>query len=265
MKDENAVISSVTVRNTLPAEIVAISPEAIVEVNALVKSASVLKVVDATSLEQANELYRCIDRLAKEIAGNRLDITRPIDSLKKAIISAEEQATSPLLEAKKDLGLRMVRCQNELRKAREEAERVAREEAEKKAAEERARLEAERQVVIAKQKADQEAAEAKAREEAELLGIEAEPVVAPQPPPPVVVVPIVIEPTVPEAPKAAVRVSTRQKVEECDASLLPIVVAGVIVRVPDLKAIEKLLKAGIQVPGYRLTSVEGIGLAGGRK
>jgi hypothetical protein len=248
--------TAVVVRHELPAEIVAIDPALLIQARDLSEKAGGLQVTDNASLEIGNDLYKAIDFLAKAIASQRLDITRPIDALKKAIIAAEESATAPLLAAKKDLGERIVACQRELRRIHEEAQRKAQAEAEEKAREEAKRLEAERQAKIAAQKAQ--------AEEAAALGLDLDEAPAPEPPP-VVVVPVVIPPTIPEPPKAAARVSIRQKLEIFDESLIPIAHAGVILRTPDPKAIEKLLKAGVQVPGCRLVSIEQVGAAGGRK
>jgi hypothetical protein len=248
---------AVVVKNSLPAEIVAIDPALVAQASELSSKAQGLKVIDIPTLEVGNDLYKAIDTLAKAISAQRLDITRPIDALKKAIIAAEESATAPLLDAKKALGEKIVACQRELTRLKEEADRKAREEAEKKAREERDRLEKERQEKIAQQK--------KEAEEAAALGLDIEDAEPIQEPPPVVVVPVVIPPSMPDVPKAAARVSVRQKLVIFDEALIPVAMAGVILRVPDPKAIEKLLKAGVAVPGARLESVESVGAAGGRK
>lgn len=257
----------IVVKNTLPAEIAVLSPEIMAEVAGLIEQSNSLVVNNIETMETANEVFKKIDGLAKSISSNRLEITRPIDALKKAIIAAEEQATEPLLNAKKDLGAKIISCQKELQRIREEEERKARAEAEAKAKAERERLEAERQAIIKKQNEDRAKAEAEAKEQAALFGedqVELPPVVEP---PPVIVVPVVADPifSAPSIPKSAARTTTRQKLVIFDETLIPLCHAGVILRVPDEKVIEKLLKAGVNVPGCRLESVETVGSAGGRR
>ncbi len=258
---------SVAVRNTLPSEIVAVAPEVMAEAIHLAQIAKDIEVKDAESLEAGNATFTEVRNLLKKIEDRRREITRPIDALKAAIIEAERKATMPLTDAKESLGLKIVTCQRELQRVREEAERIAREEAEKKAAEERARLEAERQAKI---KADQEEFERKkkaAEDEAALFGTEAERIAPPTEHPPVVVVPEVIPPGVdiPAVPKAAARVTKRAKVEVINLKQIPFEVGGVCLWELNEKVALQLLKAGVQIPGLRLAESESIVAAGGRK
>lgn len=253
----------IVVANTLPAEILALSQQTLAEVAELTKAAREIDVKDAGSLEVGNTIFRQVDQLAKAISAGRLEVTRPIDALKKAIIAAEEKATEPLLEAKADLGKRIIACQKELERQRLEAEQAAREEAERKAAEERQRLEAERQAKIAQQEAERKAAEDAARAEAAMFGEDQEAAVAKLPPveviTPVVVVPIVeLPPAANPLPKSAVRTTRRQKLVIDDVDLIPTVLANVRLLIPDEKTIEKLMKAGVEVPGVRLVDIETI-------
>lgn len=248
--------TAIVVRNNLPAEIPAISAETMFQVSALTEQARDLQIVDVISLEAGNDIYRKIDRLLKEISSNRLEITRPIDALKKSIMTAEEGATAPLMASKKALQDRLYSFQKELERQAEEARKKARAEAEEKARVERERLEKERQAKI-------EADKKKAEEEAALFGTEPE-IPAP-PPPPVVVVPTVEVSNIPEVPKSAVRKTTRNVLVITDEKSIPVELAGVRLLVPDLKAIEKLMKAGIAVPGCKLEAQEAFASAGGRK
>lgn len=260
----------IVVANTLPAEIMALSQQTLAEVAELTKAAREIEVKDVASLEVGNTIFRQVDQLAKAISAGRLEVTRPIDALKKAIIAAEEKATEPLLEAKSDLGKRIITCQKELERQRLEAEQKAREEAEMKAAEERQRLEAERQAKIAQQETERKAAEDAARAEAAMFGEDPEAVVAKLPPveviPPVVVIPIVELPSaVNPLPRAAVRTTRRQRLVIDNPELVPTMMANVRLLVPDEKSIEKLMKAGVEVPGCRLVDIESIASAGGRR
>lgn len=253
----------VVVPNTLPAEIVALSPELLAEAGRLVGEAMAMTPSDAASLDRANDLFRKVDKLAKTIADGRLEVTRPIDALKKKIIAAEEQATKPLAEAKTALGARITACARELQRQREEIERKAREEAEAKARAERERLEAERQAKIKADREEHERQTKAAEEEARLFGTEAEEIAPPAPPPPVVVVPEVVLPPEAQLPiKSAARTTTRQKLVIDEPKLIPVELGGVRLLVPDEKAITAMLKAGVQIPGCRLEAVTSIGATG---
>lgn len=272
--------TATVVKNTLPKEIVALDAEILAKANALVFQANGLVMIDAAGLTSGNATFKAIDSLKKEIEAQRLELTRPIDDLKKAIIEAERQATTPLIEARTELGKRILDLQRKLEAERAEAERKARAEAEAKAAAERARLEAERQALIAKQRAEYEAAQeaaakahaeamAKATEEAALFGtpvaaVEIQAPIAPPEPPPVVVVPVVDAVRVSEVPKGAVRTNTRKVLRIVDAAKIPRELAGVVLLVPDEKAIKKLLEAGIAVPGAVLETVNGMAAVGSR-
>ena len=272
--------SAIIVKNELPKEIVALDAEILAKANALVFQSRGLVMTDAAGLVAGNTTFKAIDALKKDIEAQRLELTRPIDDLKKAIIEAERQATLPLIEARADLGKRILNLQRKLEAERAEAERKARAEAEAKAAAERARLEAIRQDLIAKQRAEHEAAqkaaeearaeaEKKAKEEAELFGtpvaaVEVQAPAAPPEPPPVVVVPVLDAVRVAEVPKGAVRSASRKVLRIVDAAKIPRELAGVVLLVPDEKAIKKLIEAGVAVPGAVLESVEGMAAVGSR-
>ena len=246
----------VTVANNLPSVIVCLSPMTLQEAQTLTRAATDMKVESDHALTVSNGIFSQVDKLAKKIAAGRLEITRPIDALKKSIIEAEEAATGPLLKAKAELGQRMITYRDAAEKAREEEERKVRAEAEEKARIERARLEAERQEIIRKQK--EEAAEAEA-----MFGSDAPP--PPPPPPPVAVVPVMeYIPAGTAIPKSAARTTTRRRIVVVDLDKVPVVLAGVRLLVLDEKAAEKLLKAGVEIPGLKLEEYSTIGSSGGR-
>lgn len=268
--------TSVIVKNSLPAELVAISPEILARALELSATAAALVPTTAAELESANEIFKEIDKLSKSIAAGRLELTRPIDALKSQVIAAERSATAPLDEAKAGLGRRMLHCKSELDRIAAEARRKAQEEAELIAREQRRIAEEERQALIKKQNeehaarvAEQQRADEAAKKRAELLGEDHEPepvIVAPPPPPPVVVVvPEVFVPSVPDAPKIAVRATKRQVLEIVNAEELIAEacknagkIHGRSVVLIDEKAVEAMLKAGVPIVGARLVESDGI-------
>ncbi len=257
--------AAVIVANNLPAQIVALSDEALAESTKLAAQGSGFVVADLASYTQGTALFKQLESLNKLIAAQRLDMTRPIDELKRQVMDAERRATIPLTAAIESLGRRLLDMKRKLEQERAEAERKAREEAEAKARAERERLEAERAAIIKRQQEERAEAERKAAEEAKLFGTVAEEIPEAEPPPPVVVVPVVDAVMIPaELPKSAVRGSTRKVLVVDDPEKIPRILAGVVLLVPDPKAIEKLLKAGVAVPGCRLESVEGFASAGSR-
>jgi hypothetical protein len=251
----------IIIANTLPERIIALSESALQTATELTAKASTLAVEPtAASLEAGNSLYRQIDTHTKGIAACRLDITRPIDALKAAIIEAERKATEPMQLARTALGLRIAKADSEMRRIAEEAARKAREEAEAKAKAERDRLEAERQALIAQQEVEHQAA----ADEAALFGTEPPP--AAEPPPPVVVVPIVETPAqlMAPLPKCAVRTNVRKVLFIHDARQIPREISGAVLLEPNERAIKKLLEAGIAVPGCELINESSVGSAGSR-
>lgn len=255
-------MSIVTIANPLPHEIIVLRPELTARASMLAAYAEQCNPRDAETLEEANLAFREVDALAKEINAQRMESTRPIDALKRAIIAAEEKATEPLRAAKEALGRRIVACQRELERIRQEAERKAREEAARKAAEERARLEAERQAKLAELEAQRKAEQERREEEAALFGHppEALPEVEL---PPVVYVPEPIKSEIAKPIKAAATVAKRKKTEIHDPAALIAeacknggTIHGVQVLAIDEKAVDKLMKAGCTVPGARTIEIE---------
>ena len=274
----------VVVKNSLPAELVAIAPEILARALELSEIASAMVPTTATELETANGIFREIDKLSKSIAAGRLELTRPIDALKAQVIEAERSATTPLEKAKAELGRRMLHCKSEIDRIAAEARRKAQEEAEAAAREARRIAEEERQAIIKKQQeehaarvAEQQRADEAAKKRAELLGEDHEPETAiiappPPPPPPVVIVPEVLAPVVPDAPKLAVRATKRQVLEISNAEELIAEacknngkIHGRLVVLVDEKAVEAMLKAGVPIPGARLVEKDGIAGNGSRR
>jgi hypothetical protein len=259
--------AAVIVANTLPAQIVALSNESLEQAAGLVeKSAAIVVTHDQCSIDAASAVYREMDALQKAIAKQRLEITRPIDALKTAIMEAERKATNPLSAEVMRLAPLIKKAEEKRDAIKAEEVRKAREWAEAKARAERERLEKERQELIEKQRQERAEAEQLAKDEAAMFGVEAEPLPPVEEPPPVVIVPVVEAPGTfaISAPKSAVRTSTRKRLVIDDAAKIPREIAGAVLLVPDEKAIDKLLRAGVAVPGCRLESYEAIGSAGVR-
>lgn len=263
----SVVTSAVVVANNLPHELLALSGEALAQANALTSKAALLIIThEQPTIDAASAVFKEMGKLTKGIAEQRLAITRPIDALKEAIIAAERKATVPLLSAIAELGPKIHKAEQERDRLREEAARKAREEAERKAKEERDRLEKARQELIAKQEAERAEAQRLADEEAAMFGEKAEPIAAPEPPPPVVIVPVVETPAqlATAVPKSAVRKYVKEVLVINDASKIPRYIEGIALLVPDEKAIEKLMKAGVKIDGCELVDKEKIGAAGSR-
>ena len=252
-----------TVKNTLPAEIAAVAPVTMEKAGLMVSQANKAAIIDAASLSSAEDLYRSITALAKQISSDRMDITRPIDALKDAVIAAERAATVPLLAAKAKLEPLISGYRKEQERIRAEAERKAREEAEAKARIERQRLEAEQAARIREQEEAAAAAERQAEEERKLFGESSVVVPEVEAAKPIIVVPEVEAQLIPAAlPKSAVRETVKKVLQIDDAKGIPIELAGVRLLVPDTKAIDKLLRAGVAVPGCRLVDEKRFGSAG---
>jgi hypothetical protein len=275
--------AALIVENKLPKNIIPIDAAMLEKANTMAFQARSMILIDAETLAAGNAKFREIDALTKAIKEQRLEITRPIEELADAVRAAAKQATIPLDEARADLGDRIMKFDRKLKAEAAAAEAKARAEAEAKATAERARLEAERQAIIAKQQAEfkeaKEAAEkaraeaqAQADEEAALFGAVApaievvEPTKPPEPPP-VVVVPVLEAVRAPlgvPLGKCAVRPSKRKTLRIIDASKIPREIAGAALMIPDKVAIRKVLDAGIAVPGCVLEDEEGFASTGSK-
>lgn len=240
--------TALVVRPGIPEKMIALKAETLAEIRATHDLlAEVREVPDAETVESVSEVLAGAARLDRDIQKQRLELTRPIDAAKKAIKQAVDDALAPLEKQKGRVAGLVGETTRRLEAERRAAEKKAREEAERKAREEQARLEAERQAQIDRD-----------REEAALFGTE-----TPPEPEPVVVVPVVED--LPELPKVKSAVSTRQlkRVVIVDESKIPREIQGVRLLTPDTKAIDKLLRAGIEVPGCMLETYNSTAVRGG--
>lgn len=263
---ESTDLVPVVVKNPFPPEILAVDPIAMERAVVLVAKAKGYVISDVQSLADAEEGYRLIDALGKSIAESRLEITRPVDDFKKQIMEAERKATIPLLEAKTGLAQKIAKFRAEEQARRDEAARLARIEAERVAAIERKRLQDEQAAHIKKAQEERAAAEAKAKQEAEMFGTEVDISILPEVPVEreVVVIPQQLAVAAPDMGRSAVRQVVKKKLVIDDASRVPDEIAGKPLWILDEKAVDKLLRAGIAVPGCRLVDEASLASAGSR-
>lgn len=237
----------VRIDHQLPAPTIEIVPAPVVaEIAAALAAAAAITAVDSPEqLQTADAAAVEIHRLAKVAEEHRKAAKAPILELGKAIDDACKPGLAKLDEAKKSLQRLSISYQN---KVRAEAERIRREqeEAERKAREE---AEAERRRLQAE-------ADAAAKEAADLLGVEVEPEVVAMPELPMPRV--VIDPRMPPNTYSAVKTRKVQRVEINDPRALAHAyeVAGAVLVQPDAKVVERLLKAGVSVPGAKLVTEE---------
>lgn len=266
--------AAVIVTHTLPAQITALSAELVARRDDLAARADTVRVTTIEELTSAEALFVEIDRFTKQVAADRLTLTRPIDALKAQIIEAERAATLPLESRRTALARIVADFRAKVEAERREAERRAREEAERRAVELRQQQEAERQRQLAAWRAEQEAKRKQAEEEAALFGAAAPAADETPPPPPSVPAPVeavIVPPSAPSLGRQVVRRQTRTRVVITDREALLAAacaaggkIAGRLVVQLDEKAIEALVKAGVPVPGATTETYEAIGAAGGR-
>jgi hypothetical protein len=268
-------MSAVLIANPLPAQIVALSSETGDLIAALssetgdliaaieARAAILAQVQDADAYAAADALVGECAKLAKAIEAERKRLKAPIIELGRALDDAAGEAIAPLAAIKAELGRKLL--------AYEQAENARRAEEARRVAEARAAAEA---------KARAEQAEAdRIRREAEARRIEAEmaqeqmppsadiapwdePAPLPEVPAPAVIVPEYVAPAAPLLKSASVVKKTTRKVEIHDPAQVPREIAGVPLWIIDQKAVEKLAKGGVQIPGVRIVEVETIAAKG---
>jgi hypothetical protein len=248
-------MSAVLIANPLPAQIVALSEEAAANLAGLIRQGEALTTVaNADDYAAADHVLAQVVKALKDIEAERKRIKAPIIDLGRALDEAAGEALAPLAGLKVELGKKLLAYQT--------AENARRAEEARKVAEARAAAEA-------KARAEQQEAD-RIRKEAEAARLSAEMAVevaaergetlppwemldAPaEVPAPVVIVPEYIAPAAPLLKSSAVTTKTVKRLEVYDESQIPAEAAGVRLWIRDDKAIEKLLKAGVAVPGCRL-------------
>lgn len=239
-------MSAITVTHTLPAELVAISSEALETRDLLLDRAVAIQkdgAITTETYQEAADTYKAMGSYAKEIETQREKIKAPVLELGRQIDAAAREGLMAVEDQRKKLGTLIntyeaaerARVAEEQRKAREAA--LAAERAERLRQEEALRL-----------KAELEAPPGEEPKPVDVEEIRVRPVVA------------AFVPTF----KGVTKATPKQRVNIIDQSLIPFQVNGIrLWKEPDLKAIETLLKAGVKIPGAEMTTETTIGAKGG--
>lgn len=225
--------------------IVAIRPDISDRITAAIATATAITTVDAATLATADAAYKATHDLEKLVEAERERIKRPVLEIGRKIDAAAKGASEDLYKARVNLGKRIAAFQAA------EADRVRREKeaAEREAAAERKRQEeAER---LRNEERDRKAKEA-AQISAELgANFEPDPVQAPTYQPKTVVVT-----TAPPIRSTAVTTKKVNVLVIDDATQIPEEVGGVALWTLNTTAVDRLLRAGLVVPGARLEERE---------
>lgn len=251
-------MNAITIPNPLPAVLVALSSETLAEVAALEAAAKGFAVIDsAEAMAAADDILLRAGRIGKAIEAERKRLKAPVLELAQALDAASADAQLPLAWIKTDLGNKLLAYQRAENVRREEERR--RLEEQRRAAEEAARLAAAE--AAAKAEAERKAAADAAPWDEPAAPVEAAPWEQPA-------APEVIAPTIEEQIAAApvksrsVVMRTVKKVEITDASLVPDAIAGVPLWVIDAKAVERLAKSGVQIPGVTVSEIHTVAAKG---
>lgn len=233
--------TAVTIPNPLPANIVAISETAALQIAAAIEIAQKITAVDASNLAAADTAYSGLKNLEKGLEKDRTAMKAPVLEIGRSIDAAAKKASEPLVAEKDRIGLLIYTFQ---KSEQERAERE-RKEAEEKARQERERAEEqERLRQIELKKNTTEAAQISAE-----LGhnFTPDPVKTPA------YVPQTVTFTRTAPPKSAAISIRKVKVLVIDnEAQIPLEISGVRLWQLDHAAIERLLKAGATVPGAHL-------------
>lgn len=257
--------TAITVRNELPAEIVALSAETGETINALVVRANgIVQIASPDTYAAADAVVGECARLAKQIEAERKRLKAPIIDLGRALDDAAGEALAPLVTIKAELGRKLLAYQEaENARRAEEARKVAEARA---AAEAKARAEQEEANRIRREaeaaRLAAEMAQEVAAESGEELAPWEQPAPLPEVPAPVVIVPEYVAPAAPLLKSSSVVRKTIKKVEITDPNAVPRELNGVALWILDMKQIEKLAKAGMPIPGVQVVEVETLAAKG---
>ena len=254
----------ITIPNPLPASLVALSGETLEHIARIEASAKLITTVETVEqMQAADALAAEAIKLDKAIEAERKRLKAPITELVQALDMASSEARTPLIAIKQDLGRLVLKFQAE-ENARREAARIRAEEERRRR--EEAAAAAHRAALEAQRKAEEAARAAVEADEPPPIGGSA---VAPEPVEPVRVhVPEVVAPSYEEqqslAPLKSQAVVSRTVtvVEIFDPSLVPDAVGDVPLWTIDTKAVEKLAKAGLSIPGVRVAKRPAIAAKG---
>lgn len=251
-------MNAITIPNPLPAVLVALSSETLATVATLEAAAKALQVIDsAEDMALADDVLFQSVRLGKALEAERKRLKAPIIDLAQQLDAASADVQLSLSWIKTDLGAKILvfqRAENarreEERRRLEEQRRAAEEAARQAAAEAAAKAEAERKAAAEAAPWDEPAAPAEPAPWEQPAAVQ------------------VIAPTVEEQIAAApiksksVVMRTVKKVEITDPSLVPKEIAGVALWVIDTKAVERLAKNGVQIPGVTVYEISTVAAKG---
>lgn len=242
---------NITIASPLPPVLVAISGDALAQIAALEAQAAGMTTIDTIdAYKSADEVVAQSVRVLKEFEAERKRIKAPILELGRQIDEAAGEAVTGLTMVKSRLGTLLLAYQQaENRRREEEHQRLA--EAARLAEAENARIaELNRQELTRVAALNASATDAAPWEEP--VAIEVPAII------PVVEIPGHYERQMAAAPlkSSAVVSKTIKRVEITDPSLVPREFGGVQLWTIDTKAVEKLAKAGAQIPGVTITEVQ---------
>ncbi len=126
----------ITIPNSLPPTLVAVSAETLDQVQALATRAQLAQVVDVSSFEHADALMAEINRTIKAIESGRMELKRPVIDLGRQLDNAAGEALAPLLGVTADLRKRIndfTVAENQRRQEEDRRRRAAAEEARRQA------------------------------------------------------------------------------------------------------------------------------------
>lgn len=228
-------MSAITIQNTLPAVLVAISAEARDQIAKLeAQAADIMAITTAEEYAEADQVLAQVVKVIRDLETERKRIKGPILDLGRQLDEAASEAGTGLLAIKATLGQRLLVFQ--------QAENARREEERKRLAEAARLAEIENARIAA---LNATAAEAAPWEEpAAIL--------------PVVELPGNYEQQIAARPlkSSAVVAKTIKRVEITDPALVPRELNGVQLWIIDTKAVEKIAKTGQHIPGVTVTEVQ---------
>lgn len=227
-----------SIDNPLPSRIIVLSQEVLAEANALSERAAALTITDTDTMAVGDQVYRDLATLSKRIEAERQRLKAPILELGRSLDSCAKAAMEPMEAARAALGSRIaVFVKEENRRREEERKRIA----EEQARQQRERDERERRRLEEEARQVPDSFDALPDESTVVITREPEP--APMP-------------IVANVKSHAVRKKTVTTLIIGDRSKIPLEVGGVPLWTLDEKAVERLLKAGVQVPECRLEKTE---------
>jgi hypothetical protein len=242
--------TSRTVENTIPKVIVVADKRELEAIESTCRRADAFPVA-AENLQDADALLADITKRGRDIEAKRKELKAPVLDLGRAIDHCAKQAIEPLDAAKRSLRARIGAVQDDLERKRQADMARARAEQQRLEAE-RQRLEAERAAALAEQRRREAALAEKAAGADVEVPAEVE---VPEPVPEPAPVEVVVAPAV----KTSVHRRQNETLEIDEPARIPYraTPTGEPLFTPNRAAIKRALKAGLDVPGCRLSTETG--------